>query len=38
MNITWFGMRVKDKNENPAKVKNIKDIDFKEISAILETN
>lgn len=36
--ITWFGMRVKDKNENPAKVKNIKDIDFKEISAILETN
>ena len=29
---------VKDKNENPAKVKNIKDIDFKEISAILETN
>ena len=36
--ITWFGMRVKDKNEKPAKVKNIKDIDFKEISAILETN
>ncbi|WP_343006219.1 N-acetyltransferase family protein, partial [Intestinibacter bartlettii] len=22
--ITWFGMRVKDKNEKPAKVKNIK--------------
>lgn len=36
--ITWFGMRVKDKNEKPAKVKNIKDIDFKDISAILETN
>lgn len=36
--ITWFGMRVKDKNEKPAKVKNIKDINFKEISAILETN
>lgn len=36
--ITWFGMRVKDKNEKPVKVKNIKDIDFKEISAILETN
>lgn len=36
--ITWFGMRVKDKNEKPAKVNNIKDIDFKDISAILETN
>ena len=36
--ITWLGMRVKDKNEKPEKVKNIKDVDFKEISAILEEN
>ena len=31
-------MRVKDKNEKPEKVKNIKDVDFKDISAILEEN
>lgn len=34
--ITWLGMRVKDKDEKPAKVKGIKEVDFKDISAILE--
>ena len=36
--ITWFGMRVKDKNEKPVEVKSIKEVNSKDISSILEAN